>query len=255
MPGERLLRLAPSAAAKQKRLDSLLAGREPAALGLHEVVADAQALGSIALAGFDYSWEQATAHRRGEPAPEPLAALQRAQRAVAADAPLGVAALLAWHGAATGAEGRLRGGERAREGGPAPAPAAFVRGRLEILEQWVNMPSARELKPAEAGALVMARIVEILPFEDANGRVARLAASHAMVRAGGRPPILVAGDAERLRQALQLAMSLVTEPLASLLEEASERSLDVLILALQALSVRKRAPGFTPGASGSGRTA
>ena len=234
MPEHRLLRLAPSAAAKQKRLETLLAGRDPAALRLHEVVADAQALGSLALAGFDYTWEQATAHRRGAPAPDPLAALQRAQASVPAGAPLGVGALLAWHGAATGGAGRLRVSERSREDGPPPAPAAFVRGRLEILEQWLNMPSARELKPAEAGALVMARIVEILPFEDANGRVARLAASHAMVRAGGRPPILVAGDAARLRQSLQQAMSLVTEPLASLLEEASERTLDVIIQALAA---------------------
>jgi hypothetical protein len=234
VPNHRLLRLAPSAAAKQKRLETLLEGRDPAALGLHEVVADAQVLGSLALAGFDYTWEQATAHRRGDSAPEPLAALQRAQRSVPADAPIGVAALLAWHAAATGGEGRLRASERSREDGPAPAPAPFVRGRLEILEQWVNMPSARELKPAEAGALVMARIIEILPFEDANGRVARLAASHAIVRAGGRPPILVAGDAARLHEALRQAMSLVTEPLASLLEEASERALDVMIQALAA---------------------
>jgi hypothetical protein len=229
----RLLRLAPSAAAKQKRLAALLAGRDPAALGLPDAVADAQALGSLALAGFDYSWEQATAHRRGGEAPPPLAALQRAQQVVAPGAPISVAALLAWHGAATGGEGRLRGAERAREGGPPPAPAALVRGRLEILEQWLNMPSARELKPAEAGALVLARIVEILPFDDANGRVSRLAASHAMVRAGGRPPILVAGDDARLREVLQHALRLATEPLAALLDEAAERGLDVMIQTLQ----------------------
>jgi hypothetical protein len=228
-----LLRLAPSAAAKQKRLAALLAGREPAALGLHDVVADAQALGSLALAGLDYTWEQATAHRRHEPAPPPLAALQRAQASVPGDAPVSVAALLAWHAAATGGQGGLRTGERSREDGPPPAPVAFVRGRLEILERWINMPSARELKPAEAGALVLARIVEILPFEDANGRVARLAASHLMVRAGGRPPVLVAGDAQRLRQTIGQAMGLVTEPLATLLDEASERALDIMIQTLQ----------------------
>lgn len=229
----RSLRLAPSAAAKQKRLATLLGGRDPAALGLHEVVADAQALGSLALAGFDYTWEQATAHRRGEPAPPPLSGLQRAQGVVPADSPLTVAALLAWHDAAMQGGGRLRSAERSREGGPAPAPAPFVRSRLEILEHWINMPSARQLKPAEAGALVLARIVEILPFEDANGRVARLAASHVMVRAAGRPPILVAGDAARLRLGLQQAMGLVTEPLAALLDEASERGLDVMIQTLQ----------------------
>jgi Fic family protein len=144
-----------------------------------------------------------------------------------------VAALLAWHAAATGGESGLRTAERSREDGPPPAPAEFVRSRLEILERWINMPSARELKPGEAGALVLARIIEILPFDDGNGRVARLAASHLMVRAGGRPPVLVAGDALRLRQTIGQAMSLVTEPLATLLDEASERALDIMIQTLQ----------------------
>jgi ABC-type molybdate transport system ATPase subunit len=63
--------------------------------------------------------------------------------------------------------------------------------------------------------------------------VARLAASHLLVRAGGRPPVLVGGDAQRLRQAIGQAMSLVTEPLATLLDEASERALDIMIQTLQ----------------------
>lgn len=233
MSGPPLLRLAPSAAVKQKHLTTLLEGREPRALGLLDGVEDAQLAGSLALSGFDYSWEQATAHRRGEAPPPPLAALQRALHAVDAAAAVTVESLLAWHGAATAGQGRFRLVERSREGGPPPAPAAFIPGRLAILEQWLSMPSARELKPAQTGALVLARVVEVLPFEDANGRVARLAASHAMVGAGGRPPILVAGDAARLRAALQQAFQLATEPLTVLLEEASERGLDVMIQLLE----------------------
>ena len=79
----------------------------------------------------------------------------------------------------------------------------------------------------------MARIVEVLPFDDGNGRVARLAASHLMVRGGRRPPILVAGDGPRLVAALQAAFRLETEPLATLLDEASERAVDVMIQALE----------------------
>ena len=79
----------------------------------------------------------------------------------------------------------------------------------------------------------MARIVEVLPFHDGNGRVARLAASHLLVRRGRRPPILVAGDGPRLVEALQAAFRLETEALATLLAEASERALDVMIQALE----------------------
>jgi hypothetical protein len=233
MSGTRLLRLGPSAAVKQKRLATLLEGREPRASGLLDAVEDAQLAGSLALGGFAFSWEQATAHRRGDTPPAPLAALRRARHAVEAGAPVTVEALLAWHGAATGGRGCFRSAERARDGGPPPAPAAFVAGRLAILEQWLGTPSARELAPAQAGALVLARVVEVLPFDDANGRVSRLAASHAMVAAGGQPPILVAGDAARLRDALQQAFRLATEPLAALLEEGSERGLDVMIQVLE----------------------
>jgi Fic family protein len=93
----------------------------------------------------------------------------------------------------------------------------------------MNAPSAAELTASQQGALALARVVEVRPFEDGNGRVSRLAASHVMVRAGARPPILTASDAPRLIQALQAAFQLHTEPLASLLDEAAERALDLMI--------------------------
>ena len=71
----------------------------------------------------------------------------------------------------------------------------------------------------------------MLPWDEGNGRVARLAASHVMVRAGARPPVLIGADAERLEQALLAAFALQTEPLVRLLDEASERALDVMLAA------------------------
>jgi Fic family protein len=80
---------------------------------------------------------------------------------------------------------------------------------------------------------VLARLVEILPFDDANGRVSRLALAHAVRRAGGREPVLVGGDRARLQAALAAAFALDLAPLAALVEEAGERSLDVSIQALE----------------------
>lgn len=233
MVTERLLRLAPSAALKEKRLASLLDGRDAGDPALRAVVEDAQVLGSLELAGFRFTWEEATAHRRGATAPAPVAALHRALEAVDPRAPLTVDAMLTWHAATTGPESRLRITERTREDAPPPARCELIRSRLDIVEQWLNVESSRELKPAQAGALALARIVEILPFDDANGRVSRLAASHLMVRSGARPPVLVGADAPRLKQALQSAFQLETGPLAALLDEASERSLDVMIQSLE----------------------
>ncbi|HEY7512804.1 MAG TPA: Fic family protein, partial [Vicinamibacteria bacterium] len=166
-------------------------------------------------------------------APAPVPGLLQALGAVPREAPFTVGALAAWHAAALGG-GYFRTSAREREGGPPAAPAAFVESRLEILQHWLQVESSRELSAAQAGALALARIVEILPFDDGNGRVSRLAASHLMVRAGARAPILVGSDEARLRAALTAAFQLHTEPLAALLEEASERSLDVMIAALEA---------------------
>lgn len=220
MNGPRLLRLAPSTALKEKRLAALLEGREAERPRAEEAVRRAQATGSLELSGI-----AATAHE--------VDRLLRAQSAVAADAPFSVDALLAWHRAATGDPAGLRATPRTREGGPPPAPPEFVGQRLQNLQDWLGVESSAALKPAQRGALVLARIVEILPFADGNGRVARLAASHAMVAAGARPPILTGDDGSRLVQSLQAAFQLHTEPLASLLDGAAERSLDVMLRTLE----------------------
>jgi len=228
----RPVRLAPRAGLQEERLARLLYQQPTAAAMASEAVEDAQLLGSLQLAGHDFAWDEVKASRRGEPGAPPIGWLRAAQRAVPHDARMGASALLAWHGAATGGEGRWRRLERIREGGPPPAPPELVASRLALLEEWLEAPSVRALSPAQQAALALARIVEIGPFDDANGRVSRLAASHLMVRAGARPPILVGADGERLQAVLAGAFRFETEPLTRLLEEASERATSVMIQAL-----------------------
>jgi Fic family protein len=222
------LQVTASTAVKEKRLASLLAGRDPATLGLFEAVMDAQVAGSLELSGIPTARDTARAARKGEEAPEAARRLYGALRAVPAGAPFSVTLLRTWHATATGAPSRYRTAER-----PPAAPAEFIEGRLGILEQWLNAESRRQLKPAQAGALVLARVLEILPFDEGNGRVARLAASHLMVQGGASPPILLGADAPRLKAAVEAAFQLATAPLSDLLEEASARKVDVWIRALE----------------------
>src|SRR5258708_2672364 len=230
------LRLAPRASHKEKRLAALREGRERVDPSLQEAVEDAQLRGSLNRSGFDFAWEEVKACGRGEPAPPAISGLRGAVNAVDARAPFSLAPLLAWHEAVVGAAPGYRQTDRVRADAPAPAPAGRIAGRLAILDQWLNAASGHELKPVQQGALVLARVVEILPFEDGNGRVSRLAASHLMVRAGMRPPILVGGDGPRLIHGLGAAFQLHLEPLAALLEEASERCLDVMIRTLESIA-------------------
>ena len=206
------LRLAASAASKERRLAALVAAGA-SERALLDAARRAQAEGSAALSGLP---------------PGEETALLRAVGAVSPAAPLSADALHAWHLAVTGSGG-LRTSEAERPGATPPSPPEFIAGRLAILEQWMNAPSAAELAPSQQGALALARVVEVRPFQDGNGRVSRLAASHVMVKAGARPPILAAADGPRLLHAIQAAFQLHTEPLAALLEEASERALDLMI--------------------------
>ncbi len=221
-----LIRLGPRAAAKQRRLATLRAERSVDEAFLATCVGDARLLGSLELAGIRVSWSEL----RSGAAPVEAQRLRAAARVVPSDAPLDRTALRAWHGAVVGVPSAWRGEPRGRAGA---APVERIEGRLEILEAWLAGDSVARLKPAEAGSLVLSRIVEILPFDDGNGRVSRLAAGHAMLRAGGQAPILVGADAARLQECLRAAFALELEPLSTLLEEASERALDVEIQVLE----------------------
>jgi hypothetical protein len=234
------LRLQPSAAVKEKRLAALLEGRglSPDDSGLAAIVEDAQLLGSLELAGFRFTWDEVRSSRVAGEGPAEVLALRRARAAVPFDAPFSLGAIRAWHEALAGPVG-LRRGRREREGAP-PPPPELVEGRLATLAEWLAVAGPRDLAPDQVAAVALARLVEILPFDDANGRVSRLAASHLMVRGGMRPPILVAGDAPRLRAALEAAFRLETETLVALLAEASGRALDVMI---QSLSGRESKAG------------
>lgn len=198
--------------------------------GLAGLVEDAQLLGSLELAGLRFTWEEVRASRATGEGPPPILALRRAKAAVPRDAPLSVGVFRAWHQALAGPVG-FRREERPREG-PAPASPDRIEERLANLVDWIEVAANRDLKPDQAAAVALARFAEILPFEDANGRVSRLVASHVMVRGGMRPPILVSADAPRLRASLESAFRLETEPLVALLVEASGRALDVMIQSL-----------------------
>ena len=228
------LQLTTSLASRQRRFESLLAGGDPDAPDLTAAVADAQILGSLELAEVSANWDEVQASRRGAAAPPEIAALRQAVSCVGPEEPLDRSALSRWHAALFGGDGSFRVADASRSFDPPAAPGELVDGRLQILEEWLNGESGRELRAPQIGALAMARLVEIQPFLRGNGRVARLALSHVMTRAGARPPLLVGGDRPRLEQALQAAFRFETAALTGLLEEASERCVDVLIEAVRA---------------------
>src|SRR5260370_9094711 len=149
------LRLAPSAAMKEKRLAGLLAGRDAAAdPALAEALVTAQVRGSLELAGKAGTPEEADA----------AAALRRAVFAVDAQAPLTVEAILTWQAALTG-DRALRRQARDRPGGPPAAPPEFVASRLPIVQAWLGGANSPQLKSAQQGALAYAPLLPTPPLD------------------------------------------------------------------------------------------
>src|SRR5262245_47426102 len=138
------LQVTTSTAARERRLETLLAGRDPSTLGMPALIEQAQAAGSLELAGRPQT-------------PEDLERLRQAIRAVPRDAPLSLQALAAWHGAVIGGRSAFRK-EDISSSFPNAAPPEFIESRLKILEQWLSADSRRELSPGQAGALVLARL-------------------------------------------------------------------------------------------------
>ena len=218
------LRLEPSVAVRERRLTRLLAERGLSAddAGLARIVEDAELVGSLELAGLPVSWDDA----RAATPPPSLQALRRARAVVSAADRFTLAAVRAWHETLAGPVGF-----RQREA--AGAPLEFIGDRLASLAEWLEAKGAETLAPEQKAAVALARIVEIRPFDEANGRVARLAAAHVLRRASLQPPILVGGDGPRLQAALEAAHRLETGPLVDLVREASGRALDVMIQSLE----------------------
>jgi hypothetical protein len=225
-----LLRPGVAREAKEKRLAALLAGRSPEALGLPESVAAAQVLGSLELSGYALSYEEVQAAGRGQGGPEPARRLYDSLRlARPGEAPTLEGLLLSGRHLDVGPG--FRKAPKERPGAPT-APPEFIERRVRDLFDWLNSDAARQLKAAQLGALGLARLVEISPFSDGNGRLSRLLASQVMALRGERPPILVRADGARLEEAIARAFRFDTEPLARLLDEAAGRSADVMIQVL-----------------------
>lgn len=147
--------------------------------------------------------------------------------AVPADGAVDADALARWHRHLGGS------GEWRRSALEAASPPEFVADRVGRLHEWLVTDSGRELQPSAAGALVLARLMEIQPFEDWNTSVALMAARQAMRRGGGLGMVLREEDRASLRNAVPQAQAFETRPLAVVLEKGALRALELAVAELE----------------------
>jgi hypothetical protein len=206
------LRLASDAPGRERLVRDRLAQAPGLRDGVQQVVDEAFVDGALTLARLE---------------PVARAAHLAACGLVAGDEPLEPVLLGRWQ-RELGGTGRWR--TVARDGA---APAEFVEARVASLCEWLLTDSGRELQPAAAGALVLARLLEIEPFDELGTSVALLATRHVMRRGGGLGPVLGEDDRAALRAAVPAARAFDTRPLAEVLEKGAERALELAITELE----------------------
>jgi Fic family protein len=110
-----------------------------------------------------------------------------------------------------------------------PVSAEHLPALLESACRWYTAESFAELNPLEQASIVLLRLIEIQPFEEANERTALVAASLFTLRSQ-LPPIIIKPEMDSVyRKARDEGMQMNTKPLVELVAEAVERSLSEMI--------------------------
>ena len=111
-----------------------------------------------------------------------------------------------------------------------PASAEHLPALLEICCRWYTAESFAELNPLEQASIVLLRLIEIQPFEEANERTALVAASLFTLRSE-LPPIIIKPEMDPAYcNARDEGMQMNTKPMVELVAEAVERSLSEMIV-------------------------
>ena len=116
------------------------------------------------------------------------------------------------------------GGSQAR-----PVPPESLPALIEIACQWYSAESFAELNPIEQSAIVLLRLTELQPFEDANQQTALVAASLFTLRSE-LPPIIIKPEMKAAYDnALVEANRMNTKPMVDVIGESVGSSLGEMI--------------------------
>ena len=116
--------------------------------------------------------------------------------------------------------GRFRESEISALGeGHEPIEAELVPYVVENAVEWFNSDSFHEMHEVEKTALILMKMIDISPFEEANGRTLRLFSSFFLLKSGYPPAIVPSDRASQYVMAIQNSLRFHTQPLIDLLTE------------------------------------
>jgi len=101
----------------------------------------------------------------------------------------------------------------------------LVPDLVENALDWFRTESFHQMHEVEKMALMLAKLVDIHPFEEANGRTIRLVSNFYLLKAGYPPAVISASRASEYAIAIRSAMCFHTQPIIDLLTEALHQAL------------------------------
>ena len=104
--------------------------------------------------------------------------------------------------------------------GHQPADSDLLHEIVSNALEWFDSGSFYEMHEVERAVLFLVKMVDILPFERANGTTLRLASSFFLLKAGYPPAVIPAARVDDYRLAIENALALLTQPLVDLMADS-----------------------------------
>jgi Fic family protein len=109
--------------------------------------------------------------------------------------------------------------------GHEPIEAELVGPVVDNALGWFQSESFAQMHEVEKSALMLIKLMDIQPFDEANGRTLRLFSNFFLLKAGYPPAIIPASQADHYALAIQCSLGFDTQPIINLIAEGTDRSL------------------------------
>jgi fido (protein-threonine AMPylation protein) len=109
--------------------------------------------------------------------------------------------------------------------GHEPTDPELVAPVVENALGWFQSESFAEMHEVEKSALMLIKLIDVQPFDEANGPALRLFSNFFLLKAGYPPAIIPASQADPYAQAIQRSLGFDTQPIIDLIAEATDRGL------------------------------
>ena len=109
--------------------------------------------------------------------------------------------------------------------GHEPIEAELVGPVVDNALGWFQSESFAQMHEVEKSALMLIKLMDVQPFDAANGPTLRLFSNFFLLKAGYPPAIIPASQADQYALAIQRSLGFDTQPIIDLIAEGTDRSL------------------------------